>query len=107
MSSLFILDRLAGFHPTISSVTPTEPTALVWETSKAFYVGLGDGRFIYYEIDLRGKRLAEGPMNSLFRGAFPVTAMALSAEAETLVLSVGLEVLAFRRIHATSMFFCW
>jgi len=106
MSSLFILDRLTGFHPTISSITPTEPTALVWETSKAFYVGLRNGRFIHYEIDLRGNRLVEGPTNSFFHGAFPVTAMALDAEAKTLVLSVGPEVFAFRRIQATGMFFC-
>lgn len=107
MSSLFVLDRLAGFHPIISSITPIEPTALVWETSKTFYVGLRDGRFIYYKIDLRGKSLVEGPTNSFFRGAFPVTAMALDAEAKTLVLSMDLEVLAFRRTHTTGMFFCW
>jgi hypothetical protein len=105
LSSLCILDRLTGFHPTISFITPTEPTALVWETSKAFYVGLRDGRFIHYEIDLKGNRLVEGPTNNFFRGAFPVTAIALDAEAKTLVVSVGPEVLAFRKIHATSTFF--
>jgi WD40 repeat protein len=42
-SVLYILDRLAGFHPTISAVTLPKPTALVWETSTAFYVGSSDG----------------------------------------------------------------
>jgi hypothetical protein len=49
--SLFILDKITGFHPTISATTPAEPTALVWETSKAFYVGLSDRCFIHYQIE--------------------------------------------------------
>ena len=48
LPSLFILDKLTGFHPKISATTPAEPTALVWESSKAFYVGLSNGRFVYY-----------------------------------------------------------
>src|SRR5258708_7787169 len=36
--SLHILDRLAGFHATISTATPARPTVLVWETTTAFYV---------------------------------------------------------------------
>ncbi|KAF9642055.1 hypothetical protein BDM02DRAFT_3133357 [Thelephora ganbajun] len=103
-SSLYILDRFAGFHPTISATTPAKPTALVWETSKTFYVGLSDGRFIYYQIDLRGSKLVKGAVNSFFHGSFPMTAIALDAESKTLVLSVGPDVFAFRRIRATSEF---
>ncbi|KAF9642840.1 hypothetical protein BDM02DRAFT_3132825 [Thelephora ganbajun] len=104
LSSLYILDRLTGFHPTISATTPAEPTALVWETSKAFYVGLSDGCFTYYQIDLGGSRLVKGVTNSVFHGVFPVTAMALDTESKTLVLSVGPEVFAFQRIRMTSEF---
>lgn len=46
-SFLFVLDRLAGFHPIVSAATPAEPTALVWESSKTFYVGTNDVRFIH------------------------------------------------------------
>ena len=101
-SSLHILDRLAGFHPTTSATMPAKPTALVWEDSKAFYVGLSDGRFIHYRIDLLGRKLVKGATNSLFHGVFPATAIALDAESKTLVLSVGPDVFAFRRIRATS-----
>lgn len=102
LPSLHILDKLAGFYPNVSSIMPTEPTALVWETSKAFYVGFRDGTFVYYQIDLKDNKLVEGATNSFFRGAFPVTAIALDAEAKTLVLSIGPEVFAFRRPHTTS-----
>lgn len=104
-SSLHILDKLAGFHSTISVATPAKPTALVWETSKAFYVGLSDGRFIQYRIDTGGGRLVKGAVNNLFHGVFPATAIALDAESRTLVLSVGPDVFAFRRVRATSMFY--
>jgi hypothetical protein len=103
-SSLYILDKLAGFHPTISTATPAKPTALVWETSKAFYVGLSDGRFVHYQIDLGGRKLVKGATNSVFCGGFPATAIALDVEARTLVMSVGPDVFAFRRIRAMSMF---
>ena len=99
--SLYILDKLAGFHPIISATTPAKPTALVWETAVAFYVGLSDGRFIHYRIDLKGNKLVKGTANNFFHGAFPVTAIALSNESKTLVLSVGPDVFAFRRIRAT------
>ena len=102
--SIYILDRLAGFHPTISATTPAKPMALVWETSKAFYVGFSDGSFIHYRIDLGGNKLVKGAVNGLFHGVFPVTAIALDAESKTLVLSVGPDVFAFRRIRTTSMF---
>ena len=105
-SSLYILDRHAGFHPTLSVTTPSKPTALVWETPQAFYVGLDDGRFVYYRIDPKGKKLVEGVANNTFRGAFPITAMALDIESKTLVLSVGPEVFAFRRIRTTSGSVC-
>lgn len=105
LSSLHILDRLAGFHATVSAITPAKPTALVWETSKTFYVGLGDGRFVHYQIDLRGNKLVKGPVNCFFQGVFPATAIALDAESKTLVLSVGPDVFAFRRIRATSTFY--
>ena len=101
-SSLHILDKLAGFHPTVFATVPAKPTALTWEDSKAFYVGLSDGRFVHYRVDLGGKKLVKGVTNSLFRGVFPATAIALDAESKTLVLSVGPDVFAFRRIQATS-----
>lgn len=104
-SSLYFLDKLAGFHPTISVATPAKPTALVWESSKVFYVGLGDGCFIHYRIDLGGNKLVKGAVNSLFHGVFPVTAIALDAESNTLVLSVGPDIFAFRRVRSTSMFY--
>ncbi|KAF9643087.1 hypothetical protein BDM02DRAFT_3132667 [Thelephora ganbajun] len=94
-SSLHILNRLTGFHLTISTTMPAKPTALVWETTKTFYVGLSDGHFIYYQIDLRGNKLVKGPMNSIFHGVFPITAIALNTESKILVLSIGLEVFAF------------
>lgn len=106
-SSLYLLDRFTGFRPTLSAVTPREPTAVVWETSGAFYVGLADGRFTHYQIGLRGEGLTEGLTNRFFHGvypALPITAMALDVESKTLVLSVGPEVFAFRRIGATSTF---
>ena len=102
--SLHILDRSAGFHPTLYASTFEEPTALVWETSTAFYVGMADGRFTHYWIDLKDKELVQGKTNHTFRGVFPVTAMALDMESRTLVFSVGPEVFAFRRIRATSTF---
>ena len=103
-SSLHILDRLAGFHPTISATTPAKPKALVWETSKALYIGLNDGRFIHYRLDLGGAKLVKGATNNFFHGGFPITAIALDMESRTLVLSVGPDVFAFRRIRATSEF---
>lgn len=105
LRSLYILDRLAGLHPIISAATPTEPTALVWRNSKELYVGLNDGRFIHYRMDLRGNRLVKGATNNTFYGGLPATAIALDAESRTLILSVGPEVFAFRRIWATSTFY--
>ena len=101
-ASLYILDELAGFHPIISDATPETPTALVWETSSTLYVGLTNGRFVHYQIDLGGNKLVKGTVNDRFRGPFPVTAIALDAESKTLVISVGPEVFALRRIRATS-----
>lgn len=106
-SSLYILDRLAGFHPTISAATPAEPTALVWETSKALYVGLNDGRFVHYRIDPGSNKLVKGATNGFFHCGFPATAVALDAESKTLVLSVGPDVFAFRRVRTTSEVFHW
>jgi hypothetical protein len=101
-SSLYVLDRCAGFHPTFSVITPAKPTALVWESSKAFYVGLDNGHFVYYQIHLSDGKLVKGTTNYLFHGAFPITAMALDAESKTMALSVGPSVFAFRRICETS-----
>ena len=101
--SLHILDKLTGFHPVVSSTTLCEPSALVWETSKTLYLGLNNGVFIHYRIDLEEKKLVEGFVNSIFHGAFPVTAIALDADSKTLVLSVGPGVFALRRTHGTGM----
>ena len=103
-SSLYILDRLTRFHPSISANMPAKPTALVWETSKTLYIGLNDGRFIHYRINLGNTELVKGTTNSFFHGGFPITAVALDMESRTLVLSVGPDVFAFRRVHATSKF---
>jgi WD40 repeat protein len=100
-SVLYILDRLAGFHPTISAVTLPKPTALAWETSTAFYVGSSDGRFCHYRIDLEGGKLVQGFVNSRFYGQFPITAIALNEESNILALSLGPDILMFQRICAT------
>jgi hypothetical protein len=102
---LSILDKSAGFHPTISGMFPLEPTALVWESSETFYVGCQDGCFVHCRINLKDNVLVEGTMNSSLRKeGFPITAMALDAESRTLVVSVGPGVFAFRRVRATSKF---
>jgi hypothetical protein len=104
-SHFYILDRLAGFHSKISATTPAKPTALVWETSTTFYVGLIDGRFIYYRMDLGGSKLVNVTVNNFFHGSFPMTAIALDAESKTLALSVGPDVFVLRRIRAASAFY--
>lgn len=102
-SVLFILDKLAGFHPTISFITLAIPTALVWETTETFYVGLSDGNFVHYRINLKDNTLVEGVVDSsLYYEGFPITAMALDVGSKTLIMSVGPGVFAFRRICATS-----
>lgn len=103
-SLLSILDRCAGFHKSFSVVTPAKPTALVWETSKAFYVGLSNGQFAHYQVDIKNRKLVEGAMSKLFHGTLPITAMALDQESKTMVLSMGPGVFAFRRIRETSTF---
>ena len=103
-SRLYILDRLTGFRSTISGGTLAKPTALVWETSKTFYVGLSDGVFIHCRVDLSGRRLVGVSANS-FPGPFPVTAIALDAESKTMVLSVGPDVFALRRIRTASTYY--
>ena len=99
---LYIIDELTEFHPTIFTATPARPTSLVWETSKTFYVGLSDGRFVHYRIDLRDNMLVKGVVNSDLRGGIPTTAMALDVESRTLEVSVGPDVFVFRRIYITS-----
>ena len=101
-SVLHILDRRAGFRPTLSAATCAKPTAVVWETSATFYVGLSNGEFVHYRIDLGDKKLVEGTLNHHFRGAFPITAMAIDAESKTMVLSVGPGIYTLRRLRATS-----
>jgi len=101
-SSLHILDRRAGFHPTLSASTRAKPTAVVWETYATFYVGLSNGEFVHYRIDLGDKKLVEGISNHHFRGAFPITAMAIDVESKRMVLSVGPGIYALRRFRATS-----
>lgn len=102
--SLYVLDKLAGYYPTMFAVAPAKPTALVWETTKTFYVGLSNGCFIHYRIDLKDKALVEGPTNNRRKGTLPITAIALDAKSKTMVLSLGPEVYAFRRIRSTSTF---
>ena len=102
--SLYILDKLSGFHPMISAIMLAKPTSLVWETSKTFYVGLSNGWFIHYGVDLEGKKLVKGAVNNDFNGAFPIAAIALDMDSETLAFSVGPEVFAYRRIGKSSTF---
>jgi WD40 repeat protein len=103
--SLYVFDKLAGFHPKISATTRAVPTALVWETDKTFYVGLSDGDFIHYRVNLKENKLVEGVVNGSLRDeGFAVTAMALDVESKTLVLSVGPGVFAFRRTRKTGKF---
>ena len=105
--SLCLLDSTDEYNPRLSISTLENPTALVWETPCAFYVGLTDGRFTYYRVDPEGDKLITGPTNHFFHGVFPkfpITAMGLDVDSKTLVLSVGPEVFAFRRIRATSKF---
>ena len=93
-SFLFILDEQAGFRPTISITVPAKPTALMWETDEKFYVGLGNGCFFHYQIDLKGNKLVEISANHFFGGygESPIRAMALDSECKTMVLLVGPEV---------------
>ena len=105
-SSVCVLDRRSGFHQTLSAVVPAEPTALAWESSEAFYVGLSNGTFIRYKIKIcRGVEMLERCLvNNLFYGTLPVTAMGLDEDSKTLVLSVGPGIFALRRVNATSTF---
>jgi len=107
--SVCVLDKRSGFHRTLSAVTPAKPTALVWETSEAFYVGLGNGTFIRYQIKICGgvETLERGLVNNLFHGTLPVTAMGLDENTKTLVLSIGPGIFALRRVNSTGMFHFW
>jgi hypothetical protein len=106
LSSLYILDKFAAFHPTIAVTTLAAPTAIVWETTETFYVGLRDGHFFHYRVYPKEKQLVQGVPNGFLRDeGFPITAMALDAESRTLVVSVGPGVFAFRRVRATSKFY--
>lgn len=99
LSSLFILDGRTGYYPNLCATTPAKPTALVWDTTETFYVGLSNGCFVHYQIDLETYQLAKGTVNTTLRGVFPVTAMALSEGSMVLALSVGPDVFIFHRIH--------
>ncbi|KAF9644391.1 hypothetical protein BDM02DRAFT_3131799 [Thelephora ganbajun] len=101
---LYILDKLAGFRPTLSANLFANPASLVWESATKFYVGLSDGRFVDYRIDLANKRLAKGTTNSSLRGGLPATAIAIDAESKTLALAVGPDVFALRRVNRTGEF---
>lgn len=104
-SKIYLLDRLVGFNPKISANMREKPTALVWESCEAFYVGLVDGRLTHFRINLKDEELVEGTSTCSFCGVFPVLpirAMALDVCSETLVVAMGPEVFAFRRIRSTS-----
>jgi hypothetical protein len=100
-SVLHILNKLTGFHPRLSANLPANPTSLVWESATKFFVGLSDGRFVDYRMDLANKRLEKGTMNSSLYGGLPSTAIAIDAESKTLALAVGPDVFAFRRTTGT------
>jgi len=105
LASLWIFDKTTGFSPNIVIATPATPTALVWETSETVFAGFDDGRLVHYRVDLVGKTLVEGAVNSHFHNGLPITAMALDAKLKTLVVCVGPEVFVVRRICIKSMFF--
>lgn len=98
---IYVLEESKGFYPTFSAKLSANPTSLVWESSAKFYVGLSDGRFVDYRVDLINQRLAKGTTNSYLYGGFPATAIAIDAKSTTLALSVGPDVFAFRRINRT------
>ncbi|KAF9790741.1 hypothetical protein BJ322DRAFT_1104389 [Thelephora terrestris] len=105
LSSLYILDKLAGFHPKLCATLSAAPTALVWETNETFYVGSSDGYFVHFRVYPKENQLVEGFGNGCLRKeGFPITAMALDVESRTLVISVGPSVFAFRRRGSTSEF---
>ena len=98
---LYILDKSKGFYPPFSENLPANPISLVWGSSMEFYVGLSDGRFVDYTIDLSNKQPTRGIINSSLYGRFPVTAIAIDAESTTLALAVGPDVFAFRWVNDT------
>lgn len=98
---LQVLDRLAGFCPTIEADTISQPTSFVFESSATFLAGLDDGRFVVYSIDLRSKRLIKGWTNNVLRGPSSVAAIALNETSQILALAVGPSVFVFRRISET------
>lgn len=95
---LRVLDRLTRFCPTMEAEAISQPTSFAFENSSTFLVGLDDGRFSKYTIDLRSKRLVIGWTNSGPRGPSPVTAMALNKTGQTLALVAGPNVLVFIRV---------
>lgn len=97
LSSLFILDGRTGYY--LSAATLAKPTALVWDTTETFYVGLSNGCFVHYQIDLETHKFVKGAMNKTLCGVFPVTAIALNEVSTVLALSVGPDVFIFHRIH--------
>jgi hypothetical protein len=103
--SVSLLDGQVGFGRKISTITQGIPTAHVWESSGSFFVGFGNGRITNYRIDSKEENLVKGITTHPFRGVFPVfpiTAMALNANSETLAVAMGPDIFAFRRINAKS-----
>ena len=98
---LYVLDRVAGFRPMIETDTISSPTSLTFESSSSFFVGLDDGRFVEYKVDLRSKYLVKGWTNDALQGSLPVTAMSLNATARILALAVGPGVFVFNRVART------
>lgn len=106
---LYVLDRVTGFRPVIETGTISSPTSLTFESSTSFFVGLSDGRFVEYKVDLRSKYLVKGWTNDALHGGFPVTAMTLDATVRVLALAVGPGVFVFNRVARTGawILFCW
>jgi len=106
---LYVLDRVTGFRPLVETGTISSPTSLAFENSTSFFVGLSDGRFVEYRVDLRSKYLVKGWTNDALHGSLPATAMTLDATARILALAVGPGVFVFNRVARTGawMFFGW
>lgn len=101
---LHVLDRLAGFSSAVETSTISPSTSLTFESSSSFLVGLEDGRFVEYKIDLRSRHLVKGWTNDSLHGNLSVAAIALDATARILALAVGHDVFVFHRAARTGAY---
>jgi hypothetical protein len=96
---------MSGFRLVIETWTASQPASLAFESSTSFLVGLDDGRFARYRIDLGSGRATHQWTNDTPRGTSPVTAIALDTTTRVLALAVGSDILVFNRFTTTGGFF--